>query len=143
MIIVLDTNVLVSGLLTPFGPSGEVVRMVSDGILVLQFDSRILLEYKDVLHRPKFKFDKNQVDIVLDFITQNGQIVAARPLKRRLPDVDDEPFLEVAIAGNDSCLVSGNKVHFPRQAREGMKVFSPAEFLEFYREHDRDTPERS
>ncbi len=35
MKIVWDTNVLVSGLLTPFGPSGEIVRMVSAGELIL------------------------------------------------------------------------------------------------------------
>jgi len=45
MKIVLDTNVLVSGLLTPFGTSGEIVRMVSAGRLNLCIDARILLEY--------------------------------------------------------------------------------------------------
>ena len=35
MKVVLDTNVLVSGLLTPFGPSGEIVRMVAAGKLIL------------------------------------------------------------------------------------------------------------
>ncbi len=55
MKIVLDTNVLVSGLLTPFGPTGEIVRMVSAGELILAIDARILSEYQEVLHRPKFK----------------------------------------------------------------------------------------
>lgn len=68
MNIVLDTNVLVSGLLTPFGSSGEIVRMVSAGVLVLQYDSRILLEYRDVLCRPKFQFNKGQIDLLLDYI---------------------------------------------------------------------------
>ena len=49
MKIVLDTNVLVSGLLTPFGTSGEIVRMVSAGKLILLYDSRILLEYQEGL----------------------------------------------------------------------------------------------
>ena len=43
MNIVLDTNVLVAGLLSPFGPCGEIVRMVSSGALTLAFDARILL----------------------------------------------------------------------------------------------------
>lgn len=34
MKIVLDTNVLVSGLLQPFGPSGQIVRLVASGDLV-------------------------------------------------------------------------------------------------------------
>ena len=42
---------LVSGLLTFFGSSGEIVRMLSAGKLVLEHDSRILAEYREVLHR--------------------------------------------------------------------------------------------
>jgi hypothetical protein len=34
MKIVLDTNVLVSGLLQPFGPSGQIVRLVASGDLL-------------------------------------------------------------------------------------------------------------
>ncbi|MEE9118732.1 MAG: PIN domain-containing protein, partial [Calditrichia bacterium] len=71
MKIVLDTNVLVSGLLTPFGSSGEIVRMVSAGILILQYDSRILLEYQEVLYRPKFQFDREHIDTLLAYIKQN------------------------------------------------------------------------
>ena len=45
MKIVLDTNVLVAGLLSPFGPCGEIVRMVSSGEVTLCFDALILAEY--------------------------------------------------------------------------------------------------
>ena len=48
MIIVIDTNVLVSGLLTPFGSSGEIVRMISSDKLILEYDSRILIEYAEI-----------------------------------------------------------------------------------------------
>ena len=133
MKIVLDTNILISGLLTPFGPSGEIVRMVSAGELILYIDARILSEYNEVLHRPKFKFDKDHISILLDFIKQYGQFVASLPLKNHLPDPDDEPFLEVAIAGKVRSLITGNIVHYPSSSREDIKIFSPSEFLEFYR----------
>ena len=45
MKIVLDTNVLVAGLLTPFGSSGEIVRMAFSGGHLLYIDARILSEY--------------------------------------------------------------------------------------------------
>lgn len=54
MRIVLDTNVLVAGLLAPFGPCGpcdEIVRMVSSDELVLSLDARTLTEYEEVLGR--------------------------------------------------------------------------------------------
>ena len=140
MKIVLDTNVLVSGLLTPFGSSGEIIRMVSAGELILYIDARVLSEYQDVLHRPKFKFNEDYISVLLDFIKLYGQFVSSLPLKNRLPDSDDEPFLEVAIAGKVRSLITGNIVHYPPSSREeGIKIFSPSEFLEFYRKQNRAT----
>ncbi len=139
MKIVLDTNVLVSGLLTPFGPSGEIVRMISAGKLILYIDARILSEYQEVLHRAKFKFNKEYISILLDFIQQYGQFVSSIPLKNPLPDPDDEPFLEVAIAGNVKSLITGNIVHYPSSSRKGINIHSPSEFLEFYRKQNEDT----
>jgi len=138
MKIVVDTNIIVSGLLTPFGPSGEIVRMVSAGRFILLYDPRILLEYQEVLYRPKFQFDKEKIDTLLDFVIQNGQLVSTIPLKNSLPDPDDEAFLEVAIAGSAGCLVTGNKSHFPASSRQGIKILSPTEFIYFYRKHYQD-----
>jgi putative PIN family toxin of toxin-antitoxin system len=133
MNIVLDTNVLVSGLLSPFGSPGEIVRMVSSGKLILSFDARILSEYTEVLLRPKFKFDKDKIITLLDYIKSNGQAVASSPLSQSLPDHDDEPFLEVALADKAVCLITGNLGHFPVSLRQGMKILSPGEFLTFYK----------
>jgi len=139
MKIVLDTNVLVSGLLTPFGSSGEIVRMVCSGELLLYIDARILSEYQDELHRPKFSFNKDHIGILLDFIKQYGQFISSSPLTNRLPDPDDEPFLEVAIAGRVRSLVTGNTAHYPSLLREGLDIFSPSEFIDFYRKQNKDT----
>jgi putative PIN family toxin of toxin-antitoxin system len=133
MNIVLDTNVLVAGLLSPFGSCGEIVRMVSSGKLVLSFDARILSEYYEVLRRQQFKFEEDKVVALLDYIEYCGHKVASSPLPHSLPDPDDEPFLEVAIAGQVRCLITGNHVHFPPKLCLGVKVFSPKEFLNFYK----------
>jgi uncharacterized protein len=133
MKIVLDTNVLVSGLLQPFGPSGQIVRLVASGALVLCHDSRILAEYRDVLLREKFHFDPERVEILLEEIRADGIPVAARPLAIRLPDPDDEPFLEVALSGGAKYLVTGNLKHYPADARHGVEVLSPRSFIELYR----------
>lgn len=133
MRIVLDTNVLVSGLLTPFGSSGEIIGMVFSGELILCLDARILSEYREVLYRPKFKFDKNKIAILIDFIKQYGQLVSSLPLHSPLPDPDDEAFLEVALAGHVKALITGNKVHYPSASREGIEVLSPSEFIDIFR----------
>jgi putative PIN family toxin of toxin-antitoxin system len=139
MKIVLDTNVLVSGLLTPFGPSGKIVQMLFAGELLLHIDARILSEYQDVLNRPKFKFNQDHIGLLLDFIKQYGQFVSSSPLPSPLPDPDDEPFLEVAISGKVKALITGNSVHYPNSLREGINIVSPAEFIEIYRKIDKST----
>ncbi|HEY3567748.1 MAG TPA: putative toxin-antitoxin system toxin component, PIN family [Thermoanaerobaculia bacterium] len=133
MRIVLDTNVLVSGLLQPLGPSGQIVRLVASGDLVLYLDPRILGEYQEVLLREKFGFDPERIDVLLEEIRARGIQVSARPLAIRLPDPDDEPFLEVALTGGAGCLVTGNVKHFPVEARRGVEVLSPRSFIELYR----------
>ena len=130
---VLDTNVLVAGLLSPFGPCGEIVRMVSSGELTLFLDARILSEYSEVLHRPKFRFETDKLVALLDYIEHSGHTVASSPLLQSLPDPDDEPFLEIALSGGAKYLVTGNHAHFPPELCKGVKVLSPAEFLKCYK----------
>ena len=55
------------------------------------------------------------------------------PLAERLPDTDDEPFLEVAISARAEFLVTGNGDHFPPDRRAGVRVVSPREFIDFER----------
>lgn len=133
MKIVLDTNVIVSGLLHSFGSSGEIIRMVTSGELQLCYDARILSEYKEVLLRPKFSFNPPEVADLLIQIEACGFAVAAGPLAKRLPDSDDEPFLEVALAGGARYFVSGNTKHYPVKDRQGMAIVAPTQFLENYR----------
>ena len=133
MKIVLVTNVLVAGLLSPFGPCGEIVRMVSSGEVTLCFDALILVEYSEVMYRSKFAFDKEKVAALLNHIEHRGHTVASSPLRHSLPDPDDEPFLKVALAEKAVCLVTGNASHFPAKLCQGRKILSPGGFLTFYK----------
>ena len=133
MKIVLDTNVLVAGLLSPYGAPAGIVGMVSSGILRLCYDARVMVEYQDVLARPKFQFDPRKVKDLLVFTQQSGEVVATSPLNARLPDVHDEIFLEVALAGRAAFLITGNIKHFPASSRQGVNVVTPQEFLDLLR----------
>lgn len=147
MDIVIDSNVLVAGLLSPFGTCSEIIRMVSAGELTLSFDARILSEYNEVLRRPKFGFEEEKVAAFLDYIVYRGRAVAPSPLSYSLPDPDDEPFLEVTLASQATFLVTGNKKHFPAELCQDAKVISPNEFLIFFKkqqaEKKRITSKRS
>jgi len=134
MMIVLDTNVIVSGVLKPFSKAASILRLVADGTIQLAYDIRILSEYRDVLNRPKFNFLKKNVEALLTQVEQEGFLVSVKPLGIHLPDPDDESFLEVAIAGRVEAMVTGNKRHFPKKQYEGVNILSPAEFLEAVKE---------
>jgi putative PIN family toxin of toxin-antitoxin system len=130
MRIVMDTNVLVSGMLTPFGVCGEIVRMLTSNTIVLCVDSRILFEYEDVLRRANFRIEHNMIDVLMEYIESVSEAHGTTPLLNSLPDPDDDQFLEVAISANVDYLVSGNLKHFPPRLRCGVMVLSPREFLD-------------
>ncbi|MBH0190577.1 MAG: putative toxin-antitoxin system toxin component, PIN family [Nitrospira sp.] len=131
MRVVVDSNVLVAGLLSPFGPPGEILRIIASGTVRLFFDARILMEYEEVLARPKFRFNAEHTRALMDHIQTEGFSVAGNPLPVRLPDPGDEPFLESAVAGDADCLITENTRHFPSRQRQGMTVLSPREFLDY------------
>lgn len=133
MTIVLDTNVLVSGLLSPFGPPAEIVRLVTSAAVRIHYDARILGEYRQVLLRPAFPFGRHQVESLLDQIEADGDLVAPGSLAEPLPDADDEVFLAVALAGRARCLVTGNLKHYPEDRRQGVHVITPRQFIDLFR----------
>jgi predicted nucleic acid-binding protein len=108
--------------------------MIAAGSLFLLYDARVMAEYIQVLKRPKFSFSSEHIEALLDQVKAVGIIVAPDPLSVRLPDEEDEAFLEVALAGHAECLITGNLKHFPSGARQSMRVLTPTEFLDFYRQ---------
>lgn len=132
MIIVLDTNVIVSGILRPYGKSATILRLVVSGLLVPAYDQRILAEYRDVLNRPRFNFSEESVVNFLAQIEGEGMLISSKPLSFSLPDPDDESFLEIALASKAVAIISGNKRHFPKKFSGKTKILSPAEFFEVF-----------
>lgn len=132
MKLVADTNVLVSALLTPAGPCGQILDLLTDGAIQGCFDARILSEYEEVLLDPRFPFTAKQVSTTLDVFRVGGTPVAALPLDVSLPHEDDRPFLEAAAAAHVP-LVTGNTKHYPARARAGVTVLTPSQFLELLR----------
>ena len=130
MLIVVDTNVVVSGLLNPNGPPGRIVDLIAANLVQVAYDDRVLAEYEDVLSREPFSFSLRQISALIDHIRLNGALVSPLPLRpASYPDLKDLPFAEVAIAAGVGTIVTGNKAHFSFVAAYGIAVLSPAEFL--------------
>jgi putative PIN family toxin of toxin-antitoxin system len=128
MIVVLDTNIIVSGLLNPFGAPAAVLRLAASGIIRPAHDFRILTEYREVLSRPRFGLPPEAIKDFLRQIEDEGLPVTSLPLPFRLPDPWDEPFLEVALEAGAEALITRTKRHFRGHPRE-IAVLTPAEFL--------------
>ena len=126
---VIDTNVLVSGLLRADGPAGEIVDCIFGNVITPVFDDRILFEYRDVLARPKFCFPLEVVEDLLSAVTVIGKPVIAEHTHVRLPDEKDRCFYECALSTNSGFLITGNRKHFPFHTCRGIRTCSPSEFL--------------
>ena len=62
---VLDTNVIVSAQLSPFGAPGRIWDLALARLLRVAYDDRLLLEYETVLRRPKFAFPPALVEALM------------------------------------------------------------------------------
>lgn len=124
---VIDTNVLVSSLLTSKieSPIAKVIKAVREGAILPMYDEAIIKEYTIVLNRERFGFAKDKIDEMLSLIRKNGINCNRKPVLELFPDPDDIVFYEVAMSRDDSYLVTGNLKHFPQNGR----VVSPAEML--------------
>ena len=125
---VIDTNVLVSALLTHnVGvATAKVLDSVAKCDIVCVYNEDILMEYREVLHRPKFKFPERKIDSLLAFITQKGIHSDRVPYDGNMPDEKDRPFYEVSLSVEDSFLVTGNLKHFPVTP----KVVTPSQMID-------------
>jgi putative PIN family toxin of toxin-antitoxin system len=138
MRVVIDTNVLVSGVMNPHGPPGRIVDRALAGAFTVLYDDRVMSEYREVLARPRFRFNPADINALLDFIEVTGEPVAGRQLPIVLPDSRDLPFLEVAAAGRADALITGNTKHFqPRRGQHEVTICTPAEFIRSWAQNER------
>jgi uncharacterized protein len=133
IVAVIDTNVLVSAMISRNGNEALLLIAVSQGLIVPCFSADVLEEYFEVLQRPRFGFPRNEVDALLDMLRGRGRDLGSVrgriPEDRISPDPDDDKFIACVLAGNAQFLVTGNKKHFPENALAGARVVSAGELL--------------
>jgi putative PIN family toxin of toxin-antitoxin system len=137
---VIDTNVLVSGMLSGDGPPGAILGLTLRGLIMPVFNGQILAEYDRVLHRPRFGFVIPEIRSIIDTIEGIGLETQEGAWPEALPDRDDEKFLVAAAAG-DAVLITGNLRDFPAPARRHVAVLSPRQFLDSHADRILPFPE--
>lgn len=125
---VIDTNVLVSVLLAKSEDSSviKLIDAVLNGKIIPLFNNEIIAEYTEVLSRPKFNFDKETRELLVERIVFLGEDADRIAYPESLPDEDDRVFYEVALSTDDAYLVTGNIKHFPKTPI----VVTPAQMLD-------------
>lgn len=126
---VIDTNVLVSALLRFTSVPGIIAQEALAGRIVPLLNDEILREYRDVLSRKKFQFDRSAVEALINGMIKRGIFVDAAPTDEPILDPKDAVFYEVVMEhrkGDEAYLVTGNLKHFPAKHF----IVTPREMLE-------------
>ncbi len=133
---VIDTNVFISALLSKSADSAtvRVLEAMFDGKIVPLYHEEILAEYTEVLHRAKFHFKEETIQLVINAVKQYGVEVFPQPTGEIMIDMDDLIFYEVAMEkrDDDAYLVTGNQKHYP--IREF--IVTPAEMMKIIENGD-------
>lgn len=130
---VLDTNVLVSALLRIASVPGQIAAEALCGDIIPVLNNDILTEYENVLNRPKFRFDKQAVNIFLDEFKKRAVYSDYGLIEDEIPDQKDVVFYAVLMEKRkerDAYLVTGNIKHFPVRTY----VVTPREMLDIIEE---------
>ena len=132
---IIDTNVVVSGLLT--SQDEAATRRLVDGMIAGDFpfylSIELLGEYRQVLLRENIQnlhgLSAAQVDEVLEIIVANGILREPKPAHREAPDPGDQFLWNLLEAQPKALLVTGDKALL-EDSQQKSSVLSPSSYLQ-------------
>ena len=127
--VVLDTNVLISGVL--FGGKPRlIIESVVKGKIKAYLSPVILDEFKDVIARPKFGLGHETSFAITREIEDIFLFVFPKiVIKRIKDDPDDNAILECALAADAEYIVTGDPHLLSLDSFKGIQILTPATFL--------------
>ena len=130
--VIIDTNVIISSLITTneLSPTSQVMELFYDGKINVFYSNEIMKEYIEVLNRDKFKFNKEDIQFVINFFKEFAINIEVAHKNVILQDMKDLAFYEIVIDKKvkNGKLITGNKKHFPIEPF----IMTPAEFMNKY-----------
>lgn len=128
--VVIDTNVLISGLFsTKSTPALTVEKAVTKAQLVATTET--FRELITKLHSPKFDryVDRERRDALLERVASLVEIIDVLQTIRASRDSKDDKFLEAAVNGRADVIVTGDKDLLDLSPFRGIEVLTPADYL--------------
>jgi putative PIN family toxin of toxin-antitoxin system len=130
---VVDTGVLVSGLIRRQGTTGDVLRALRDGRFTIIHSTPILVEIIEVLgrrpFRTKYHIEPEDITALVNLIRLRGELVISERSVAVCRDPKDDKFLEAALAGKADVIISGDDDLLVLKSIENIPIIPPAEFL--------------
>jgi len=131
MKVVLDTNVLVSGIFFS-GPPAAILRAWSQGKFKLVLSREILDEYTRVSAELADKFPDMDFRRILDLVVVRSEICSPTALPQRVcEDPHDDKFIAAAI-DRTKIIISGDKHLLRISGYQGVSVLTPRQFVVLY-----------
>ncbi len=112
MNLIIDTNIIISALLSPDGMAFRFLSEVLDGKYTVFISEEVYEEYDEVLHRDKFGFDEEIISYILEWFRSNAVWVEVTRSSFFVPDEKDRIFYDIAKCCK-ARLVTGNNKHYP------------------------------
>ena len=131
--VVIDTNVLVSALLTSSSPPRTLLTKIASGKLGLVTSPRLIFEFVSVFARPKLRtlIPESRISDLVSLIHQSARIVKPTLKIHACRDPKDDMVLECALAAGEklSAIISGDRDVLELNPFRGVSIVSPKEFL--------------
>ena len=126
---VIDCNIIISAGITDGSCRKAIREILSNHQNYLSQD--ILLEYKNVISRSKFRLYEPRLISLIKIICQHSILVEINHLNYsfNLPDLSDEIYLKTAIEANCDFLITGNLKDFPKRKYDNLRIVSVVDFL--------------
>jgi uncharacterized protein len=128
--VLLDTNVLVSAIISR-GKARELLnRAIVDKKFSIVISEAILKELRTVLQRPKFKTSKDEIDKIILAIIQTGEIISPESdFKVINEDPDDNIILNAAYDGKVNMIITGDDHLLGLQSFKGIRILRITEAI--------------
>jgi putative PIN family toxin of toxin-antitoxin system len=127
MRVVLDTNVLISGIIFG-GKPDAILRMASRDQFTLILSEEILSELEEVLAE-KFNWSPAKIASVFEDIGKSAEMTLPEMVLTGCADPDDNRILEAAVEGCADCIVSGDKHLLRMKTFRGIEILTVSDFL--------------
>ena len=131
--VVLDTNVFVSGLISPSGSPAAILRALRSGRFMLLSSPSVNEEIIEVLNHPHIRDRYGLGDRIFDvsfLLWEPAELVIHLPEVKVCSDPEDDKFLATAVGGKADYLVTGDVgdlLHL--REYKGVAIVSPREFI--------------